>query len=239
MRHFFAQWYPLSSTGRILATTYPCIPIYVATSECLGVFPSNLAAPVVGGMTLVLVCAVVSHRQGKPLFRARPKAGAGFTLVELLLVISIIGILATILIPTYFSAREGARVARAKLELRSIAEALQRYQIDNGSYPPDVSRGLPSGLEQYLPGGTWPAPPWSGALYDWDNWAPGDLSYPPNTQTYQVSIRFCTDVSTCNFPPESWAQNFDYYSAAYYCISGSCRAHSSQPVNYPAYCLNC
>lgn len=239
MKRFLKGWYPLSSTGRVVASAYVCIPLYVAIAQYLEVFPPNLTLPVVGGMGVVMICAAVSRRRGWQLFKVRAAGGKGFTLVELLVVISIIGILATILFPVFLSVRKAAYLARAKAELRAIAVATERYTIDNGSYPADTNRNLPNGLEMYLAPGNWPQAPWPGSVYDWDNWSPANLSYPPNVQTYQISIRFCTDPDHCNFPNEPWAANFDYYSAAYYCISGSCRAHSSQPLNHPAYCINC
>jgi len=232
-------WYPLSPLGRVLAAIYSIIPAYVVCSQYLGVFPTNLTGPVVGGMSVITVCAVVAKRRKLQLFRHKPAHGGGFTLIELLVVISIIGILATLTMPYYVSARKAAYVARAKAELRNVAVALERYAIDNGGYPADVNRNLPPGLEAYLPAGQWPAAPWPGSVYDWDNWSPSNLSYPPYTQTYQISIRFCTNPSTCTFPSEAWATNFDYYSAAYYCVSGSCRAHSSRPVTHAGYCFNC
>jgi type II secretion system protein G len=166
----------------------------------------------------------------------------GFTLLELLLVISIIGLLATILLPALQASKNKAYQSRARSELNSIRTALELYQSDHGgSYPSDVSRGLPAGVEIYLNPGQWPAAPWPGSEYDWDNWTPSDLDYPPFTQTYQISIRFCPNgqPTQCKFPNEPWAANFDYYSSAYYCISGSCRAHADQPTTHPAYCVNC
>ncbi len=167
---------------------------------------------------------------------------SGFTLIELLVVISIIGILSTIVFTSLASAKKNAYNVRTKEESHSIATALELYLNDNqGKYPPDVSRSLPPGLEKYLGSGSWPAAPWPGSTYDWDNWAPGDLTYAPQEQVYQISIRFCPEgqPTQCTFPQEPWAANFDYYSSVYYCISGPCRAHSSQPVTHPAYCLNC
>ena len=164
----------------------------------------------------------------------------GFTLIELLVVLAIIGLLASIILASITNARERARSARTKEELQQLDTALELYASDHsGMYPADVTRSLPPGLEAYLPNGTWPNAPWPGSVYDWDNWAPGDLSYAPFTQVYQISVRFCTDINTCTIPNEPWATNFDYYSAAYYCVSGPCRSHSSQPVTYPGYCMNC
>ena len=239
VKKLFRGWYPLNPVGRVITATYVCVPAYVVVAQTLGVFPSGLNIPLISGMSVVMVCAAVSRRYKQPLFRKKKAGEDGFTLVELLVVISIIGILTTLVFPLVSSARKAAYYTRAKAELRNIAVAVERYSIDIGGYPADVNRNLPPGLETYLAPGKWPEAPWPSSVYDWDNWAPGDLSYPPNTQTYQISIRFCSAPGVCTFPNEPWAANFDYYSAAYYCISGSCRSHSSKPTTHPGYCINC
>ena len=131
-------------------------------------------------------------------------------------------------------------MARAQEELRNIYTALKLYANDHGgAYPPDANRAVPPGLEKYLASGTWPTAPWPNSVFDWENWAPSAISYPPQSQVYQISIRFCDLSGNCYFPNESWAANFDTYSAVYYCISGPCRPHSSQPVDHPGLCVNC
>lgn len=65
---------------------------------------------------------------------------AGFTLVELLVVVIIIGILAALLIPTINAARNAARRATITLELSQLESALEQYKDKNGAdYPPDFS----------------------------------------------------------------------------------------------------
>jgi prepilin-type N-terminal cleavage/methylation domain-containing protein len=165
-------------------------------------------------------------------------ANIGFTLIELLVSIAIIGMLAAVVIVSLSGAREKAYYARAVTELGEVRKAVEFYQMDHGDYPADVNRSLPPGLEQYLPGGNWPAAPWPGSVYDWDNWDDPDR---PGQKIYQISIRFCAagNPGSCRFPPEPWAATFGVNSALYYCVSGVCRSHSSEPVSYPGKCVNC
>lgn len=166
------------------------------------------------------------------------KSTSGFTLIELLVVIAIIGILASFVLVSVSNVREEVYFAKAKKELMSIRESLEFYANDNGgSYPLDANRDIPPGLESYLAPGIWPDAAWPGSVFDWDNWND------PVTgeKIYQISIRFCPvgQPTQCNFPKQSWADNFDINSAVYYCLSGACRSHLSQPVSHPGYCINC
>lgn len=164
----------------------------------------------------------------------------GFTLIELLVVIAIIGLLASIVMAGLSKAKSKARYARTVTELQQISTAMELYYEDNGSYPPDVDRGLPPGAEKYINGGVWPTPVYPGSVYDWDNWTSDQMSYAPKEPAIQISVRFCNESGdSCQFPNEPWAAGFDANSALYYCIDGSCRAHSSEPINHPAYCVNC
>ncbi len=65
----------------------------------------------------------------------------GFTLIELLVVISLIGVLATLVIANMNSARERARDASRKSDLRNIQTALRLYYNDKGSYPNSLTFG--------------------------------------------------------------------------------------------------
>ncbi len=71
---------------------------------------------------------------------ARPLATRpGFTLVEILVVITIIGILAGIAIPAINAGVYRAKVAAIKLEVNSLASAIDQYSLKYGDYPPDFS----------------------------------------------------------------------------------------------------
>jgi len=66
----------------------------------------------------------------------------GFTLVELLIVVAIIGILAGIAIPNFLGARTRARVAKSFADLDAIAKGEEMYFVDNGEYTDDSFSGL-------------------------------------------------------------------------------------------------
>lgn len=83
---------------------------------------------------------------------------SGFTLIELLVVISIIGILTGIGFASFEGARERARDARRKGDLRQIAVALKLYYNDKGSYPVSIA---PPGVPNANAGGAgWQADCW-------------------------------------------------------------------------------
>ena len=73
--------------------------------------------------------------------RTRRKAGnrrggrAGFTLLELMVVIVILGLLAALVVPKLIGQSEKAKQTAAQVQIRSIEQALQLFKLDNGFYP--------------------------------------------------------------------------------------------------------
>jgi general secretion pathway protein G len=63
------------------------------------------------------------------------KNRGGFTLIEILLVVVIIGILAAIVVPRLTGTREDANIAAAKKTMAILRDALNRFEIDTGKYP--------------------------------------------------------------------------------------------------------
>ena len=70
----------------------------------------------------------------------RHRIFAGFTLVEMLVVITIIGILAALVIPAAYSVMVAAKRARIAMEIKQLEMACQAYKEKFGEYPPDFSR---------------------------------------------------------------------------------------------------
>jgi prepilin-type N-terminal cleavage/methylation domain-containing protein len=70
-----------------------------------------------------------------------PKINKGFTLVELLVVMAILGILATITLANFSSSQKKGRDAQRKSDLRQIANAFEAYMNDHGAYPAVSANG--------------------------------------------------------------------------------------------------
>lgn len=63
------------------------------------------------------------------------KQSKGFTLIELMIVIIILGILASIVVPKLMGRPEEARRTKAKIQIRNFQQALDLFKLDNGFYP--------------------------------------------------------------------------------------------------------
>jgi prepilin-type N-terminal cleavage/methylation domain-containing protein len=76
---------------------------------------------------------------------------AGFTLVEIMIVVSIISLLTVIVVPSFQRARQRAQHAKLINGLRIATDAFQMYATEHGSYPPDVNRGVvPQDMDLYF-----------------------------------------------------------------------------------------
>jgi general secretion pathway protein G len=71
----------------------------------------------------------------------------GFTLLELVIVISILSLLAAIIAPKMMGRADDAKIADAKIQIRNFETALKLYNLDSGFYP-DTEQGLEALIEK-------------------------------------------------------------------------------------------
>ncbi|HKL27592.1 MAG TPA: type II secretion system major pseudopilin GspG [Desulfuromonadales bacterium] len=71
----------------------------------------------------------------------------GFTLIEIMVVVVILGILAAVVVPNFLSRPDEAKVTKAKVDMKSIEEALGLFKLDNGYYP-STDQGLKALVEK-------------------------------------------------------------------------------------------
>jgi len=98
----------------------------------------------------------------------------GFTLIEIMVVIVILGILAGLVLPRFMGRTEEAKRVKAKLQIENLEAALKLYKLDNGTYP-TTEQGLEALVQKpatgavsanwreggYLEKGKIPLDPWN------------------------------------------------------------------------------
>jgi general secretion pathway protein G len=81
----------------------------------------------------------MNHYQAERQINRRPGAYRapqhGFTLIEIMVVVIIIGLLAAVIVPTVINKVDDARISKAKADIQSLETALTMYRLDNSKYP--------------------------------------------------------------------------------------------------------
>jgi general secretion pathway protein G len=116
----------------------------------------------------------------------RAAARSGFTLIEVLLVVAILGILAGVVVVNFAGKQKGAMIKACRTSIQAICTAVDMYEVDTGRYPPNLDAlasndGSPNWHGPYLKGGV-PMDPWGnpfqyareGESYKVSSPGPGD-----------------------------------------------------------------
>ena len=106
---------------------------------------------------------------------ARRRTQGGFTLIEVMVVVVILAILATVVVPRIMDRPDQARVTKAKQDIRALESALNLYRLDNFRYP-NTDDGLESLVPKYLD--RLPEDPW-GSAYQYE---------PPSGESDDVEV---------------------------------------------------
>jgi prepilin-type N-terminal cleavage/methylation domain-containing protein len=95
--------------------------------------------------------------------------GAGFSLVEIMVVVLIISLLATIALPTVIRVQRRTRTAAIQNDFRTFAAAFDTYAQETGGWPAESAAAvIPTGMDQRLNVSAWQRKTPMGGQYDWE-----------------------------------------------------------------------
>jgi len=129
------------------------------------------------------------------LHKAEPNSEAGFTLLEILVVIAIIGLLVGLVTPAALRQLGGARVSVARQSIERLGTVLDMYKLDVGSYPPTTD-GLQALVDKPADAVNWNGPYLKGSGDVLDPWNHAYVYRSP-------SLRSGHDYDICSHGPDA------------------------------------
>jgi type IV pilus assembly protein PilA len=94
----------------------------------------------------------------------------GFTLVEIMVVVVIIGFLAAMAIPAFQRVQRASKTARIVNDFRVFSQAFEIYNSQNGGWPPNATAGaVPAGMSGDFRVNVWQNTTVIGGSWNWDN----------------------------------------------------------------------
>lgn len=149
---------------------------------------------------------------------------AGFSLLELLIAIAIVGVLSALLLASFIGIRAKGRDAQRKADIRQLQTGLQLYYSDQNAYPiqATVTPAAPGGAALNTPPCTTPAPLATGPTKIYVRKIPcdpmNDTTYWNGGKYYYYSDGFSYDLTACL---ESNSDNEGQYPSGNDCPSGA------------------
>lgn len=93
---------------------------------------------------------------------------AGYSLIETMIVMTIVGILAALAVPNYVRYQRTARVGVTIAELKALSQGFIAYSVGHEGFPPESEGALPPGMATYVDPDTWARETPLGGHYEWE-----------------------------------------------------------------------
>ena len=97
------------------------------------------------------------------------RSARGFTLVEIMVVVVVIGLLAAMAIPAFQRVQTTARISRVANDFRTFAQAFETHALQTGGWPPNAGSGaIPTGMSGSFKEDVWRATTAIGGRWNWE-----------------------------------------------------------------------
>ena len=119
--------------------------------------------------------ALLSKRGMKAVTPIPHRRARGFTLLEIMIAVVIIGFLAAMAVPALQRVGKNAKLARIVSDFRTYAQAFEQYASENGEWPANAGTGVvPVGMNRAIKADSWAEPQTAiGGRWNWDSYTFG------------------------------------------------------------------